>query len=145
MRATPPRSGAPLRVRAFQFEGAKALPESLMRAQIDGVLQQELSWQGFFQPLGHGDRKVLADAARATNAMIPPTQRFVPEIYERVLQDLTAAYRDRGFLAAKLGPLKTREVGKSIDVVVPVYEGPQTFVHSVGFRDNAAFSAAAFS
>ncbi len=134
--------GEPLRVVALRFEGATVFTPEVLDLQIRSSLKQELVPVRTFEPLEDGvvERGHFDDEPRAPPS-VPPEERWLPEVYERVLGDVTTAYRSQGYLSATVGPPEVQMSRGKVSVRVPVVEGPQTRIRSITFRGNQAFDA----
>mgnify|MGYP006271901657 CR=1 FL=1 len=135
------REGPRVFVDDILFEGATVFPQSVLRSQLRARLRAELGDSGLLAPIDAG---TLNRAWHLPDASVPPVpigQRLVPRIYARTLEEITAAYRDRGYLSARVGPAETERRGNRVQVRIPVREGPQTRIDSVSFRGNRVVAA----
>lgn len=135
---------SPRFVADIRFEGARAFTPALLAEQVRTVLEQELGDGGAVQRLGEPELALNAgERVPVRDPPVPAAQRWVPEIYERVLEEIAVAYRDLGYLRVAIGPPRLEGVGPDrVRVVVPVTEGTQTRVESVAFKDATSLSSA---
>ncbi len=143
--------GRSVRVSEIRFAGARAIRETVMRQQVEARLRDGLASDSMFVRLAGDDLAAVWGSAGTTNApqmqpsgaltAVPPEARWVPGIYQQALDEITQVYRGLGYLSASVGPAKTERLGDTLRVTVPVIEGAQTFVHSVAFHDNEAFTS----
>lgn len=137
------KEGAQVIVTSIDFEGVNAFQPALFVQQVQTVLARELTPQGSVQQLSRPELALAAgDHSLSVLAPPPPEQRWVPELYERALEDIVAVYHDRGYLQATVGPARLEPTADGARVVVPVNEGPQTHVRTLTFLNNAALSNA---
>ncbi len=136
--------GKPLSVSHLSFTGNTVFSSELLREQVQTVLQDELGYEGTLQHLSRSETALLAGTKPHADPPVPaPSERWVPELYRRILDDITTAYHNRGFLRATVGPVQIqRDAQQGLRVHVPINEGPQTLISSVSFRGNTAVGAA---
>jgi outer membrane protein insertion porin family len=143
--------GRLFRVSSIKFSGARAFEPQLLKAQLESYLRSRLDDDALVEHLTRTDVCLSApphlgtalEAERACpESMVPPEARWVPEVFESGLEELTAVYRNLGFLSAEVGPAEASFTEEAVEVRVPIVEGPQTFLVSIAFRGNEAFGAA---
>ncbi|MBI5509352.1 MAG: BamA/TamA family outer membrane protein [Deltaproteobacteria bacterium] len=135
------------RVTDLSFRGARAFKPELLRAQVQAHLAAVLKDDSLIEPLSTTDtclqsRIHLGAGGVCPLTTVPPEWRYVPEVYEQALEEIAAAYRNLGFLAVVVGPLQATIEGQEVRVLVPIFEGPQTFVAALSFGGNEALDAA---
>lgn len=136
--------GQPLTVTKLEFDGAQAFESELLAAQIRARLLEELGAGETFEPISSAELATHWSEGTGTGKVrirLPPEQRYVPELYEQALEEIRAAYRHQGYLAATVGPMEAKIHGSTMSIRVPVDEGPQTLVRSLAFRHSDAFTA----
>ncbi len=141
--------GAPVRVADIRFPGATAFEEELLVAQVRAVLERGEAQEGLFEPLSRNkqclanaaDEGVRRDVVACPEAETPPADRWVPDLYQQALDEITGVYNNLGFLSAQVGPAQAAFDGDVVHVTVPVTEGIQTFVRTIGYSGNDAVSA----
>lgn len=131
--------GPVLRVTNIAFDGATSLSESRLRRILAEVIEART-------PPLPGDARLLEDPTSAPGAsqrtdlgsppIITPLEVFVEEAYRMGAEALQAAYRDEGFLGARVGlTLLDWDVSAHrAEVRFRVQEGGQTRVQSVSFE-----------
>ena len=160
------RENRPLRVTEVTFPGIRAIPQELLIEQLSILLRRELADDPIFSHLRAVDRAERSGPWR-TPPPPPPLslasdERWVPDLYQEANDQITAALHDLGYLSGELGAPRLAPVGGRIGdplcpplrretlparqeclvtVQVPVHEGEQTFIHSVGFSGNTSFAA----
>lgn len=161
--------GEAVRVEAVDFKGVKAFPKALFYEQVQAQLVHDLDAQTFFEPLqaqGQRQRRAPQEPYGKAVTKVPEELRWVPSIYQQVADEVMTAYRDVGYLKAKIADpvLSTsprfaqspnlidcrhvpgaRRLQQSrtcdVHVQMEVDEGPQSFVESMSFRGNQAVAA----
>ncbi|MEE8409439.1 MAG: POTRA domain-containing protein [Myxococcota bacterium] len=152
--------GRPYRVTSIEFDGAETLDPKLLTDQVRAVLIEALRTDSFVERLDAGNRCLAFEprlrprdgaGARCPKVEVQPERRWVPEVYRDALEQITAAYRNLGFLSVRVGPPEplfhtieeTTEIAVGeIRVRIPVVEGPQTVIETMAFRGNDAFGSA---
>ncbi|MBI3178481.1 MAG: BamA/TamA family outer membrane protein [Deltaproteobacteria bacterium] len=144
-------------VATLRFHGARVFDSEVLSEQVRAVLRQSVT-DPALRRLSRTDRclvfreRLARDSERACpNTDVEPEYRWLPEVYEDAFAEITAAYRNLGYLSARVGPAKTafedarRDGGRGllrrVRVDVPVDEGPQTLVGAISLRGNLAFAA----
>jgi len=142
--------GPQVRVTSLEFVGAKAFHPKLLQAQIRSLLRRQLESDQFLQRLRPSDYclaepRGLSNQSDPTRSCerpdVPAEQRWIPALYEDALEEITAAYRDLGFLTARVGPAEITTDQDEIHVRIPINEGPQAIISSVSFRGNEELTA----
>ena len=142
--------GRLFRVTSLRFSGARAFESRLLTAHLQAHLRFVLHDDSLVEHLTRTDvclasparLGALRSAERACReTMLPPESCWVPEVYDSGLEELTAAYHNLGFLSAQVGPAEATIKDQEIEVRVPIVEGPQTFITSIGFHGNESFAA----
>lgn len=138
----------PVRVRTIEIAGASAFANDLLERQIRAVVAYDASSQGVLQSLSVPTRCQLATLEVSSAAepdcpaeWVRPPERWLPEAYANALGQLESIYKNLGYLEARLGPAAPRFEGDTVDVSVPIVEGPQTFIQTLAFRGNQAFES----
>ncbi len=143
--------GPPLRVVDIHFPGATAFEEDILVAQVRAVLERAVPQDGMFEPLTRNkqclanvaDEGAQRDPKACPEAETPPAERWVPDLYQQALDEITSVYNNMGFLSAQVGPAQARfDDGDVVHVTVPVQEGIQTFIRTVGYNGNDAVASA---
>ncbi len=142
--------GPVFRLTELTFVGATAFAPEVLAAQVRSYLERSLEPAALFERLRAADRCLLAPRGLAEprrpragcERPAPPAgERWLPELVERSLEEIRGAYRDRGYLLARVGPAQESVVDAEVRLNVPVDEGPQTRIASLAFRGNQAFTA----
>ena len=160
--------GQPLQVTQVTFPGIHAIPQELLIEQLSILLRRELADDPIFSRLRKIDQAEGGNPWRRPPPPPPvalaPDERWVPDFYQEANEQITAALHDLGYLSAELGAPQRIPLGGHrgdalcappprgstarparqvcpITVEVPVHEGEQTFIHSVGFSGNVSYAA----
>ncbi|MBI2376201.1 MAG: BamA/TamA family outer membrane protein [Deltaproteobacteria bacterium] len=148
--------GYPVRVGSFRFPGRPdipELPESLLVEKIEQVISQGLgpddvraqSDQTAISELT-GDRPARKLEPTTTVLEPEPSRIYLKKSYAEATQAIADLYRDRGFLAAEVGPHRVTErirpdAGSELDVEIPIRPGVRWLLGSVSFRGNDVVDA----
>lgn len=131
--------GAQVQVIAVSFSGAAHFDRELLRDQVASYLDEELPGSPFAAPIdsevadqiAYGEPSYRRRAVAAP-PLADPDQVYYAPIYEKALHHVTELYHGDGFLSAQVGPAILQRTGKAKAIVlVPVVEGPRTFLHAV--------------
>jgi outer membrane protein insertion porin family len=136
--------GQPLRVISLKFTGATVFSEKILRQQVRSVLRQNLKESTAVETMKDAELEPAANAAKVTARRVfpmPIDARYIPEFYDEALNQITAAYRNKGYLQVRVGPVELAENAGVASINIPVEEGPQTFIQSIALRENQAISA----
>ncbi len=144
-------------VASVRFQGAQVFPGEQLAEQVRAVLKQDLESSQLLRRLSRTDRcltfgaRLGRDDERCPNVDVPPEARWLPQVFDNAFAEITAAYRNRGYLSVRVGPAKVsfedaQERGRPIaarrvHVEVPVEEGPQTLIGAISLRGNVALAA----
>ena len=91
-----------------------------------------------------GAQKIRPGASpdRPRTHLVDQDKRWIPELFDKAFRDIQAAYQDRGYLEAKIGPAQTTIIDSRATIVVPVVEGEQTFINTISFQNNVNLPSA---
>jgi len=139
--------GKPVKIQSLEFQGSKAFTDQELKQHIHSVIQSALGTDGIIQPLRSEDKDIVERGGAlkrkpGTSPQMPRThliaqhQRWIPELFNEAFREIQAAYQDRGYLDAQIGPAKSTLVESRATIVVPVVEGEQTFVNTISFSNN---------
>ncbi|HSP20349.1 MAG TPA: POTRA domain-containing protein, partial [Myxococcaceae bacterium] len=130
--------GRQVLVRSVQFEGRAGLPEEDLRTILERIIrdripepgEQRLEWDPL-QP-----ESQLVTAGRPDTPTPPASAVFVEEAWRDAAEAMQRAYRELGWVDAKVTLAgAVEEVGASVvDVRFRLEEGVRTFVRSVRFQ-----------
>ena len=143
VRCTP---GHQLAVVATSFPGASHYSSDYLHQQVVSVIEQDMPDTRLFAPvdsdaadrLGLGGRSVVPNARQSPAPLyVDPSRVFYAPAYDAAVEHLREIYEAAGFLAAEVGPVRLREVGRGRAVVViSVVEGPRTLLFGVTLQGN---------
>ncbi len=130
--------GRQVLVRTVQFDGRSGIPEEDLRTILERVIrdrtpeagERRLEWD----PLQPETR--LATAGRPDTPDPPPSSVFVEEAWRDAAEAMQRAYRELGWVDAKVTLATANEDvrASAIDVRFRLDEGVRTFVRSVRFQ-----------
>lgn len=139
------REGAAVPVQKLVFDGASVFSLAYLRELVRSFLRQDLGEAEvdeltLVDPRGIGQKpKAPSEHASASRDVIPE-ERWVPESYARVLEQIAAAYRQKGFADVQVGPAEL-DAARQL-VRVPIIEGERVEVRSVVYQGNDALPSA---
>ena len=139
--------GEPVEIQSLSFEGAAAFTQEELTQHIRSVVQSALGTDGIIQPLYDQDGYIVARGGELSpkpgappkikrTQIIAQHKRWIPELFKEAFRDIQAAYQDRGFLDAQIGPAQSTIVDSRATIVVPIVEGEQTFIDTMSFKNN---------
>lgn len=142
--------GEQLEVVAMRFPGAAHFEESFLQEQMYSYLEEELDGSTVRSPvdsevadrLGFGGGHSREKRSVKKPIVRDPRRIFYESAYEEAIAHILELYHADGFLDAKVGPatLAPAEEGPGHVSVLPVAEGPRTFLYSARIENNRAFS-----
>ena len=130
--------GRQVRVRTVQFDGRSGLSEAELRSVLERVVRDQTPEPGeqrlLFDPLQLSGRRPVD--ARPDMPDPPPTEVFVEEAWRDAAEAMQRAYRELGWVDARVSLVgATENVGSgTLDVRFQVEEGVRTFVRAVRFE-----------
>lgn len=130
--------GRQVLVRSIEFDGRSGIPEEDLRAVLERVIrdripeagEQRLEWDPL-QP-----ENPLVTAGRPDTPSPPPLAVFVEEAWRDAAEAMQRAYRELGWVDAKVALVGAVEDvnASAVDVRFRLDEGIRTFVRSVSFQ-----------
>jgi outer membrane protein assembly factor BamA len=149
-------TGIQTAVDRVEFPGAKHFSDKLLRDQVYSYLEEDLPGSSVRRPvdsevvdslgLGGGGK---AQAAREVPKpmLLNPHRLYHAGTYEQALEHLRELYRGDGYLQVSVGPVSLEPlpaVGEGhVVAVIPVQEGPRTFVFDVRIQGNRTIASRA--
>ena len=139
--------GEPVEIQSLNFEGIAAFTQEELKQHIRSVVQSALGTDGIIQPLRAEDGHIVAQGGALKpkpgappqikrTQLIAQHKRWIPELFEEAFRDIEAAYHDRGFLDAQIGPAQSTIVDSRANIIIPIIEGEQTFIDTISFKNN---------
>ena len=125
-------------VRSVQFEGRSGLPEEDLRTILERVIRERIPEPGEqrleWDPLQPESR--LVTAGRPDTPGPPPAAVFVEEAWRDAAEAMQRAYRELGWVDAKVALASAVDDvdASAVDVRFRLEEGVRTFVRSVRFQ-----------
>lgn len=141
------REGEPIFVEQLTFTGATAIAPDVLREQVLVYLSDQLARQDMLQPLAASDRyrshRAYGPVPRDVPvAFVPPARRYVADLYREALDNVAAAYRDRGFIEVDIKEPVVERRGTRAHLHVAIVEGPQFRIASIRLRGNDGLGSA---
>ena len=147
------QEGLPVLVKSVSFSGNEAIPTENLLAHIHSRLEESLTSEALLQPITPKDQQAILFGDSTPNHYfgqsvfnvvpdIPSSRRWVRDVYDNALRELTAVYQDRGFIQAQVGPLQTQEHEGGLQLHIPIKEGTQAFIRSISFKNHPGVSSA---
>lgn len=127
----------PLFVRAIAFEGNHRVSSEELRELLTGTIRSLQSPPDTRVRLLDDPVEAEGRSARRASTQSPePETIFLEEGYRRAAEAMSALYRERGFLQARveLERMEIHEPHRSAEVTFRVHEGPQAMIREITYR-----------
>jgi outer membrane protein insertion porin family len=144
--------GSPLRVKKIELPGAELFPAALLENDLRARVENALVPASWFGMITAQDVDAVMDGPtplsspqlrrEPVDSFVPPSERFLPSLYDEGIEQMVGAYRDQGYLRAKVGPAELDRHGTSATVRIPIVAGTRTVLDSVSFQECHAFPPA---
>ena len=148
-------TGIQTEVERVEFPGAKHFSDKLLRDQVYSYLEEDLPGSSVRRPvdsdvadgIGYGGGRATAARDVPKPMLLNPHRLYHERTYEQALEHLRELYRGDGFLDVQVGPVTLTplpEAGEGhVIAVIPVVEGPRTFIFDVRLAGNRNVSSRA--
>ncbi|MFT3927111.1 MAG: POTRA domain-containing protein [Myxococcales bacterium] len=144
--------GEQLVVVDFAFPGATHLETDVLREQMHSYLEEELSGSSLREPVDSevADHIGMGGGAARTQRTVPkpivrdPRRLYYGPAYDAALNHIRELYRADGFLDVALGTpsFEPAPDGTGKIAVIPITEGPRTFLYAVQIENNHELASA---
>ncbi|HWV39364.1 MAG TPA: POTRA domain-containing protein [Vulgatibacter sp.] len=138
--------GAPLLVRRVSFRGNYAIQNDEMQEMLAEILASSAESRSLLEKLEQGELdRALGTTARGGGSLLDPYLVYDDELYAQVVEELTARYRDLGFLDARIEAPRVEidEVRRLAEVEIEIREGRRTRIRAVEYPGASALDPAA--
>ncbi|HEY0840204.1 MAG TPA: POTRA domain-containing protein [Vulgatibacter sp.] len=137
--------GAPLLVREVAFRGNHTIPGDELRTMVDEILASTLESGSLLTKLEHGELdRAMGSLSTGGARLLEPYLVYDDDLYGQVVEELTARYRDLGFLDVAIAPpqVEIDERRRLAKIEIEVREGRRTRVRTVEFPGASALDEA---
>lgn len=128
---------------ARSYPGARHFSQSFLQEQFEAFLEERLGSESPIQPIDDDTASRLVSDPNRGHRLAPapivvdPGRVYYEPAYEAAATHVQQLYEADGYLGAEVGPVELQRLdGGRAFVVLPVSEGPRTFLHEVRIRGN---------